>query len=247
MFYKNIDNRSYMYFPSNPPRPEQDETSPDKKAKPPYPGAKSYQCSVYYYWWEFLRLNQDYRERRFEPNSKMAEVFQDFGDVHNDDFVQWWIDTGRNLFRDPRQSVMIIDGREVGQSPADYVYLAIPRIGDFKRVLTEIDNMLRPNIIDDDRVAAQGGPKYPLFTTPHLESLHKLLIFAKHDLAEGEPSLSDLTDWAEQEFERIYPHQAGQNEFDEKKAGTYRYEYRKLIENVGLGEFPKKKDAKRKR
>jgi len=59
--------------------------------KPPYPDAPGWQCSVYYYWYEYLRRHVGYRETCLNggdgPNS---DQFTTFGDVHALNFAEWW-------------------------------------------------------------------------------------------------------------------------------------------------------------
>lgn len=59
--------------------------------------------SVYYWWWEYLRQNEEYKCHCFkpehEPNQNQFEtVFADFGNIFEDDFQAWWRHQGRKLF-----------------------------------------------------------------------------------------------------------------------------------------------------
>lgn len=74
-----------------------------------------YKNSVYYYWWSFLRLNDDYR-RCCEQGGrgKLAQLYKDFGDVFSVDFKTWWQtgDRGASLFAEklpPSLSVVPIE------------------------------------------------------------------------------------------------------------------------------------------
>ena len=58
---------------------------------PPYKGAEGWKCSVYYYWWEYLRRHEDYRatcER--DGKGPYKELYKSFGNVHESDFHSWW-------------------------------------------------------------------------------------------------------------------------------------------------------------
>lgn len=54
--------------------------------------------SLYPWWWECLRLSDDYaaarRGERGEPYARMAEDFGDLGEI----FALWWMERGRALF-----------------------------------------------------------------------------------------------------------------------------------------------------
>lgn len=59
--------------------------------KPPYEGAEGWKCSVYYFWWEFIRRHEGYRETCLnEGDGEHTELYKWFGDVHNSDFHDWW-------------------------------------------------------------------------------------------------------------------------------------------------------------
>jgi hypothetical protein len=64
--------------------------------------------SVYRWWYEFLRLSEDYRylchvSRGGEPKTgdkRLARVYRDFGDVFKLPFDAWWSRRGSKLFRE---------------------------------------------------------------------------------------------------------------------------------------------------
>lgn len=49
-----------------------------------------FKSSIYYYWFEFLK--------RSKPSDRSKKVREDFGDVNNVDFMEWWRYTGQTLF-----------------------------------------------------------------------------------------------------------------------------------------------------
>jgi hypothetical protein len=59
----------------------------------PFDGAEGWKCSVYYYWWEYLRRHEGYRVT-CERGGKgpCAELYKSFGDLHDGDFHEWWWD-----------------------------------------------------------------------------------------------------------------------------------------------------------
>ena len=57
------------------------------------------QRSPYYWWWAFLRLNEDYLKCcELGGKGKLANLYKDFGDVRSDNFKEWWKDKGVELF-----------------------------------------------------------------------------------------------------------------------------------------------------
>ena len=63
---------------------------------------EDWRCSVYYYWWEYMRRNERYRlicewhAARDDVQLSTATEFErqlyaDFGDVHGTDFREWWV------------------------------------------------------------------------------------------------------------------------------------------------------------
>ena len=60
--------------------------------------------SVYYLWWEFLRRHDGYKKTcENGGNGKYAELYADFGNVHEGTFKEWWTKDGRGarLFAEP--------------------------------------------------------------------------------------------------------------------------------------------------
>lgn len=57
-------------------------------------GAEAWQNSVYYWWWEYLRRNKDYKRCcKQNGKGKLAALYNDFGDVfayETSEFWTWW-------------------------------------------------------------------------------------------------------------------------------------------------------------
>lgn len=66
--------------------------------------ASAWEGSVYYWWWAYLRRNQDYLDCCATGGAgALAWLYQDFGDVRDDNFKAWWIEgqRGVRLFAEP--------------------------------------------------------------------------------------------------------------------------------------------------
>jgi len=63
-----------------------------------------WKVSVYYWWYEYLKRNDDYRKTcAGNGKGKCAKVFEHFGDVTKQEFKEWWSDgdRGARLFAEP--------------------------------------------------------------------------------------------------------------------------------------------------
>jgi hypothetical protein len=81
--------RNFPYAPPKIPGAPFRQYEPEK----PFDGAKDWQCSVYYYWWEYLRRHEGYERTCLNGGrGKYAKLYRDFGDVHSADFLSWWAD-----------------------------------------------------------------------------------------------------------------------------------------------------------
>ena len=75
--------------------------------KPPYEKAPGWQCSVYYFWYEYLRRHTGYRDTCTNNGAgDYAEQFSIFGNVHELDFANWW---GQHfdLFAEPTPAFLV--------------------------------------------------------------------------------------------------------------------------------------------
>ena len=258
--YKDIDQSRRMYFQYNPPRPENDENTYQSAPKPPYKNAERYKCSVYYYWWEFLRLNEDYQDpAKRTLNAKMQEVYRDFGDVRDDDFVGWWINRGRDLFCEDRKSIEVVhDLSELPKYYNDYRLVAIPRYGEIDRVMTEIHDILIPLLsgtgeyMTFSETTKKSTAKYPVYTTPHLKSLHEHLVVGRIErefIANNSrrPTLRELGDSAAIKIHNYNGGRGAAEFIDDKKVDLFRRGIKHLVDNVGIGIFPAKDKVQRQR
>jgi hypothetical protein len=92
MQWREKQTAIYQNFPSAPPLFPGAPRRPNLP-KAPYKGAPEWQCSVYYYWWEYLRRHEGYRQTCLNGGKgEYAELFEHFGDVHSVDFATWWWD-----------------------------------------------------------------------------------------------------------------------------------------------------------
>lgn len=98
MIYRRTANHNLLfpvyYYPMS--RAFATRTAPrfGTAKRPAHPS--SWQRSVYYWWWEYLRRNDAYKiccEKGGQ--GELAKLYADFGDVHAMDFKQWWTENNR--------------------------------------------------------------------------------------------------------------------------------------------------------
>ena len=77
-----------------------------------------WRVSVYYWWYEYLRRNTDYKKTCDQQGKggKCVKLYESFGNVHKGDFKSWWSsgDRGAMLFANPpTPSITVIKSGEL--------------------------------------------------------------------------------------------------------------------------------------
>lgn len=94
--------------------------------------ASHWEKSVYYWWYEYLRRNEDYRKTCLSGGKgKCAKLYEDFGDIHAVGFKTWWAtgDRGAILFAEPpTPSIQVIhpDSGVLGTTGNRSLVLEVP-------------------------------------------------------------------------------------------------------------------------
>lgn len=71
--------------------------------------------SPYYWWFMFLRLNADYKKTcESSGKGKYANLYKDFGDVHNLNFKQWWTERA-HLFAEPTKGYKMKVAKDISE------------------------------------------------------------------------------------------------------------------------------------
>ena len=260
MYEKMLFGRKVLYFRYAPPLTKLDASDGDRP-NPPFRGAPLYQCSVFYYWWAFLRENTAYLARcencgidaASDPQNQfggstpdasldsMAAVCRDFGDVRGDDFMQWWASGGRLLFCEPPQEQI-----ETFLSPPDEhdndsrVLLSIPITADMDRTFAELRQLLRPvieTVRQNEHIAERA--RYPVHSKPVLTSLHQHLTVWQ--LKKAHPDWTNYQVAVEAGIDEDASDRQGS--YDDRASassivGRFHRKAKALIENVAEGRFP---------
>jgi len=139
---------------------------------PPYRDAPKYKCSVYYYWWEYLKRHEGYKQTCIDGGvGEYQALYRDFGNVHNGDgFMTWWR-SHDHLFAEPyARKIQEIEGGAVKRQGA--LELSIPLevqtgylVKLFKKILSEHSE-------EAIKLRNTSLAMYPVATKPVLRSLH---------------------------------------------------------------------------
>jgi hypothetical protein len=94
----------------------------------PYPGAPEWKCSVYYFWWEYLRRNEGYLDCcRRKGRGRLAKLYQFFGDVRDDDFPSWWVEHAHLFCETPTPPPELIPATLARKYEGTHWLIAVPK------------------------------------------------------------------------------------------------------------------------
>lgn len=159
------------YFVYAPPDFE-DGFYPYRLPNPPYANAEKWKCSVYYYWWLYLRRNADYQLTCAQNGrGPCAELFRDFGNIYEQDFRTWW-QSNWELFAEP---VAVVADEHQNKRFQRSITLTIDLDAKRNRVLDDVRAILIDQQADLDQERVTSGATYPVETNPVLSALHQHL------------------------------------------------------------------------
>jgi hypothetical protein len=141
----NHKNRSLRYIYC-PPLSDMDRVDEGKLPKPPFECAPSYMRSVYYYWWAFLRENDEYIEC-CDKNGQgpCIGLYRDFGDIRSLDFWAWWSTVGYQLFHERDEMVALADPNSLDLDPKQEILVKVPLSLDIDTSLDQIRLLILEN------------------------------------------------------------------------------------------------------
>lgn len=250
--WKERELAAYRNFPFAPPDYPGAPFRPQLPA-PPYAGAPGWKCSVYYYWWEYLRRNAEYRAT-CEANGQGSheELYRWFGNVHATDFHTWWWDHMWLFTFVSEVQNMATSKKWHIESEGVFLHVGYSRSKSEMAAAArdEIMRIPQKEIIVELRRAIRFTPS----ARPVLRSLHQHLQVWDARLAHGELSDAEIFDVAE--LDSDLPYQSGQiEELKAQGAGVKDLERanarakslsvqrhlriaKQYIDNVALGRFP---------
>ena len=234
MFEKRLFNRVVLRFIYAPPFTELDDVSEDAKPKSPYKDAPFYMRSGYYYWWAFLRENDEYIACCASGGKgPHAKLYADFGDVRGDDFFKWWRKTGRELFCEREgEKIEVLMSATDAQDKDDRVLMSIPIQKDMDHLVAEFKQLIKPLYKKRRMADTVSTARYPIHSRPVVASLHtRLSVYQAHKAdVEGKLTLDELGKAA-----GIVAADKTQRAITTRKHLTAA---QNIIRNVVLGRFP---------
>lgn len=194
MYQKRLRDVEDVYFRYAPPQAFRNQSSLEKLPNPPFPGAAPWQCSVYYYWFLFMRefqlkTTEHEREMMEYVENPSLRIWEAFGDIKEVGFLEWWILRGRHLFCEPpgigvralqlheiEGGVEVPGGKPYPALSDPNIYLRIPVHQDFEKSIEEVRTFLK-----QAKAAQRNNPRrkhdinalFPVFTKPVLTALEK--------------------------------------------------------------------------
>jgi hypothetical protein len=108
--------------------------------------ARKAQESIYYWWWEFMRINPVFwyaRTKGIDPvDPKIYEVYKLAGNLLHKDFYPWWNETGRKIFKEnkkiPEVTKINVFALETHPFKEQNLYLDIPLNISRRKIMKEV-------------------------------------------------------------------------------------------------------------
>ena len=153
-----------------------------------------YKESVYYFWFEFLKRNEEYKTycETKEGTEEIAKLYTDFGDLNDYEFMEWFAEIGADLFceRQDLERVEEITSSEMLNTESEYVLnLQIPLNKRTKWLHQQIEKKLKASRKQFDKRkqnANESTAKYALCTNrASVKELERYLVV--YDYAQENP------------------------------------------------------------
>jgi hypothetical protein len=235
MFTKALVGGKELKFMYAPPQTDLDlRKGPDGKLREQkrLPQASrvrtdKFRRSVYYYWWAFLRLNEDYIETcNANGQGLHAELYRDFGDVRDgvrptynndgDHFKAWWVERGAFLFAEPNdveKPRLLSDGSKYDLQSE--VAVVVPFTNDFTQTISELQRLLETKY--DEFYEARGSSSFALYTVANGHTLPALEFSLQLKIAEAK-------------YQKVFDRKAKLSELAVIASNPDAYQYDKAIE-----------------
>ena len=157
------------------------------RIQPPFVGAEPWQHSIYYFWWEFLRRHEGYKECCIAGGKgRFGKLFKDFGDVHahkTADFWLWWTEKldngwkrGEYLFAEPAARRIALQDRVLNTQTDDTLLVSIPLEVRTPQLVKNLRRMLEEHKERVSNARNKSRAVYPVAASVRLSSLHQALV-----------------------------------------------------------------------
>ena len=167
--------RAFFFFHTPPAKGVR--RSNRKLPNPPYKGAPRWQVSVYYFWWEYLRRNDEYlRCCQRGGGGRLARLYDDFGDIYKVDFWTWWVRRGQFLFSEPRsRPVEMVNDPSEYEASDEQLLFSIPLNQNLTVSLRQIRKILSPQLKAKSEQRPMSRALYKVAAKPVLPALYQHL------------------------------------------------------------------------
>ena len=156
------------------------------RIQPPFADAAPWQCSIYYFWWEFLRRHEGYRECCARGGAgRYKKLYADFGDLHAydaTDFWSWWTEPldngwkrGEFLFAEPAARRMAVQDGVLNTQTDDMLVVAIPLEVRTPQLVKNLRKLLEEHKGQVSAARNKSRALYPVAASIRLFTLHQTL------------------------------------------------------------------------
>lgn len=218
--------------------------------------------SPYYWWWVYLRRNEDYLKCcENGGKGKYAKLYKDFGDVREDNFKKWWKEKGVELFSEKHVSeggdmvlMELTDKAQWNKSWTDdkVLVVAMPLTSSKRYLQSRFNDLLnKRHTIKRGRqykTFEESSAKYPLaknYTIRNLETT--LAVYDEYLKHKGQ--IPKVPYWKIGQSMRLVPSAMTTDNMSMNERQVYRNvmgasvkryitNAEKMIANAGLGKFP---------
>lgn len=141
--------------------------------------------SPYRWWFEYLQLSKDYwwvcQQNGNTLDADLKSIWEDFGDVHNNNFANWWTKRGRKLFAEqvslPKVRKIDGDKNNLSANQQNYLVLEIPLNMTERTITRQVLALLREE--PNRQIKRVSEAKRPL---AKLISIRKAVIYDARDI-----------------------------------------------------------------
>lgn len=187
---------------------------------------------------------------------KYAALYKDFGDVHTGEFWDWWRHRQHLFSEPPPPFAHIVALHDVRDPPPNTLFIQVSLEQRLALTIRQIKRQLKDKVLVRKRDKTPSRAKYPVYTKPVLSNLHRCLMtwdakkkyphwnnYLIADFVDGHLTEEQAELFISTDDERMKLQIAGTS--DERLPKTYSVSRdlriaAQYIENVALGEFPKR-------
>lgn len=157
--------------------------------------ASSWQNTVYYWWWSYLKRSDAYLETcNNNGQGPCSAIYPDFGDVRGDDFKAWWSENSRGvyLFAEPRAEdmVRVLEKGELPETDDQTLTISIPLYFPKEFILRRASELIDAYHKGKrgKQHAKESQARYKVRTQPNIPALKRGLMV--YDFRKANPEMT---------------------------------------------------------